>query len=213
MMQRGFFRGAWLLLVPVLLGACVSVDLGGGEDRPLSYVLSDARPVMDTQRDSLPVTVIIQGLSGDPLANSSSIAYALAPGQREVYLLSRWTERPAIAIPRLLMQRLTNRGGFQAVAVLGEGIGGELGLGVAIESIYHDARSSPGTAIIVLRADLIDRSTRELLSRRQFNAEVNLSAIGPASLVDAMGEAVAQVFDALVPWLESESARSLHQGQ
>lgn len=199
-------NAAALLLLLTLLGGCFSVDLGGGEDRLLSYVLADARPVMVPRAEVIPITLIVQGLSGDPMGNSSSIAYSLAPGQRELYQLSRWTERPIIALPRLLMQRLVTRNSFQGVAILGEGVGGELGLGIAIESIYYDASSSPGTVQLNVRADLIERNTRELVARRNFNAGADLSVVGPAAVVDAMSVAVADVFDALIIWLESEAA-------
>lgn len=200
---------AALLLLAIALGGCLSVDLGGGDDRLLSYVLADARPDMDPRTEVIPITVIVQGLSGDPMGNSSSIAYSLAPGQRELYQLSRWTERPIIVLPRLLMQRLVTRSSFRGVALLGEGVGGELGLGIAIESIYHDAQTSPGTVQLTVRADLIERNTRELIARRNFNAAAELSIIGPAAVVEAMNLAVADIFDALVIWLESEAAAAL----
>jgi len=184
----------------------MSLELGGSEDRLLSYVLADARPAMPARDEALTTSVIVQSQGGDPMANSLSIAYSRAPNQRELYQLSRWTERPVSALPRLLVQRLSTRGSFQSVAALGEGVGGDLGVGIVIESIYHDATASPGKVKLSVRADLIKRSTRELLAREIFNAEANLAEIGPANVVEAMGVAVADVFDALVPWLEMEAA-------
>lgn len=193
-------------LATLLLAGCVSVDLGGSADRPVSYVMTDARPSMRPADSTLPVSLIVQGLAGDPMSNSLSIAYSLAPNQRELYQLSRWTERPVHALPRLLIQRLDARGAFQAVAGLGEGVGGELGLGIVIESIYHDVIRDPGHVALSVRADLVDRNTRALRARRTFTTEVPLAELGPAAVVDAMAIAVANVFDELIPWLEAEAA-------
>lgn len=199
----------WLVLAMLLQTGCLSMNLGGSADRLVSYVLVDARPSMSARQEPISTTVIIQSQGGDPMANSLSIAYSLAPNQRELYQLSRWTERPVSALSRLLIQRLHTRGSFQSVAALGEGVGGDLGLNLVIESMYHDATTSPGNVKLSVRADLIQRSTRELLSRQVFNSEADLSVIGPEAVVDAMGIAVADVFDALVPWLETETAAGL----
>ena len=164
----------YLLLSLLLLTGCVSVEMGGGEDRVVSYVFTDARPAMTSQPTQLPATLIIQSLDGDPLANSLSIAYSRNPGERELYQLSRWNERPVSAMPRLLMQRLNSRGTYRSVAALGEGVGGDLGLGIGIESIYHDASINPGNVRLIVRADLIQRATRDLLARRNFSAQDDL---------------------------------------
>jgi ABC-type uncharacterized transport system auxiliary subunit len=189
----------------LLLGSCVSVELGGSEDRQRSYLLTDAGPQMAAAGTTLPVTLVLQSLTGDPLANSLSMAYAMEPGQRELYQLSRWNERPAIAISRQLMQRFDQRGSFQAVVELGEGVGGELGLGIGIETIHHDASSSPGNVQLSIRADLILRGTRELLARNTFATTAALGSAGPDEVASAMGRAMAQLFDELVPWVENNA--------
>jgi len=199
----------WLVLAMLMQTGCLSMNLGGSADRLVSYVLVDSRPSMSARQEPIPTTVIIQSQGGDPMANSLSIAYSQAPNQRELYQLSHWTERPVSALPRLLIQRLHTRGSFQSVAALGEGVGGDLGVNLVIESMYHDAAASPGTVKLSVRADLIERSTRELLSRQVFNTEADLSVIGPEAVVDAMGIAIADIFDALVPWLEAQTVTAL----
>jgi len=195
-----------LTAITLLLGACVSVELGGSEDRQRSYVLADASPDMSIANSVLPVTLVLQSLTGDPLANSLSMAYSMAPGQRELYLLSRWNERPAITISRQLLQRLDRRASFKAVVELGEGVGGELGLGLGIETIYHNASASPGNVQLSIRADLILRGSRELLARNTFTITEPLEQAGPDEVALAMGRAMARLFDELVQWTESNAA-------
>jgi ABC-type uncharacterized transport system auxiliary subunit len=199
-------RMVLLLASSLLLGSCVSVELGGSEDRQRSYLLTDANPEMPAAATTLPVTLVLQSLSGDPLANSLSMAYAMEPGQRELYLLSRWNERPAITISRQLMQRFDRRGSFRSVVELGEGVGGELGLGIGIETIHHDASNSPGNVQLSIRADLILRGSRELLVRNTFAATEPLNSAGPDEVAQAMGRAMARLFDQLVPWVETNAA-------
>jgi ABC-type uncharacterized transport system auxiliary subunit len=194
-----------LAAATLLLGGCFSVELGGSEDRQRSYLLTDATPDMPAANANLPVTLVLQSLSGDPLANSLSMAYAMEPGQRELYLLSRWNERPAITISRQLMQRFDRRGSFKSVVELGEGVGGELGLGLGIETIHHDAIRNPGNVQLSIRADLILRGSRELLARNTFTTTEPLNSAGPDEVALAMGRAMARLFDQLVPWVEASA--------
>lgn len=209
MMMRRLTANLAILALALCLGACVSVELGGGQDRRVGYLLADAQTDMPSRSTPLPTTLVLQILSGDPLANSQAMAFATAPGQREQYQLAYWVQRPVQALPRLLLNRLQTRGAFEGVALLGDGITGTLALGIGIDTLYHDATTAPGAVELGLRADLVDRQTRRLLARRNFKASTPLTQAGPDYVAVATGEAVAMVFDALVPWLEAEAAKAL----
>ncbi|MEZ5596133.1 MAG: ABC-type transport auxiliary lipoprotein family protein [Pseudomonadales bacterium] len=194
-----------VLLAAALLAGCVSVDVGGGSTRQVRFVLEDARPDMTRRDTPAAQSLVLQGFPGNPLASSLSMAYATAPGQREVYQLSTWVQRPTQALLGLLRQRLERRGALATVSILGEGVGGDLLLGIAVEDIYHDAAEKPGVARLTVRADLINRQSRTLLARRTFAATARLAAANPAAFTRAMGEATATLFDELVPWLEASA--------
>jgi len=195
-------------LAAAALAGCVSVQLGGDGARHVDLVLADARPAMP-RRDAPAVrTLLIQAVPADPLANTRSIAYARSPGAREFYQLASWTEPPRQAIARLLQQRLETRGTAEAVGLLGQPIAGDWLLAVGVEAVYHDVATEPGTARLALRAELIDRRARSLAARRTFEATVPVERADSAAAAVALGRAAADIFDALVPWLENELTRA-----
>jgi ABC-type uncharacterized transport system auxiliary subunit len=195
-------------LASVLLAGCVSVQLAGADARHVSLVLADERPSM-ARRDAPAVrALLIQAVPADPIANTRSIAYARANGVREFYQLAFWTEPPRQAIARLLQHRLEARGTAQAVGLLGQPIAADWLLAIGVEAVYHDIGAQPGTARLALRAELIDRRTRTLATRRSFDAAVPAERADSAAAAAALGRAVADTFDALVPWLEDQLVRA-----
>jgi ABC-type uncharacterized transport system auxiliary subunit len=196
------------LIAAAALAGCVSVQLGAEGVRHVDLVLADARPSMP-RRDAPAVrTLLIQAVPADPFANTRAIAYARSPGVREFYQLASWAEPPRQAIARLLQQRLEARGTAEAVGLLGAPIAGDWLLAVGVEAVYHDVATEPGTARLALRAELIDRRARALAARRSFEAAVAVERADSAATAVALGRAAADIFDALVPWLETELARA-----
>ncbi|GIL04419.1 MAG: hypothetical protein BroJett031_09390 [Betaproteobacteria bacterium] len=191
-----------------LLAGCVSVQLGTEGARHVNLVLADARPAMARRDAPAARALLIQAVPADPLANTRSIAYARSPGAREFYQLASWTEPPLRAITRLLQQRLEARGTAEAVGLLGQPIAGDWLLAIGVEAVYHDVAAEPGTARLVLRAELIDRRARTLAARRTFEAAVPVERADSAAAAAALGRAVADTFDALVPWVEEQLARA-----
>lgn len=157
-----------------------------------------------------PTAVLNRRLDGfdRALASTRSIAYARSPGAREFYQLASWTEPPLAAITRLLQQRLEARATAEAVGLLGQPIAGDWLLAIGVEAVYHDVAAEPGTARLVLRAELIDRRARTLAARRTFEAAVPVERAASAAAAAALDRAVADIFDALVPWLEEQLARA-----
>lgn len=195
-------------LFAALLAGCVSVRLGGEGARHVNLVLADARPAMARRDAPAAPALLIQAAPADPLANTRSIAYARAPGAREFYQLASWTEPPLAAITRLLQQRLEAHGTAQAVGLLGQPIAADWLLALGVEAVYHDVAVEPGTARLALRAELIDRRARTLAARRTFEAAVPVERADSAAAAAAFGRAVADLFDALVPWLDEQLLRA-----
>lgn len=196
------------VMFAALLAGCVSVRLGAEGARHVSLVLADARPAMARRHTPAVRALLIQAAPADPLANTRSIAYARSPGAREFYQLASWIEPPLAAITRLLQQRLETRGTARTVGLLGQPIAADWLLAIGVETVYHDVATEPGAARLVLRAELIDGRARTLAARRSFEAAVPVERADSAAAAAALGRAVADVFDALVPWLEEELARA-----
>ncbi len=201
------------VLMAVLLSACVSVEVGNGESPQTQFVLSDARatsaaPAGESRAATRSENLLLASVSADPLADGTPFAYARHPGERSVYQLSTWSERPARRIPQLLQQRIEARGSFGTVAMLGDPIRADLLLTLAVEEIYHDVAHEPGQARLRLQATLYRRHERLQLAKRSFSASVAVPEARAAAAASAMNQAVAETFDQLLPWLEREAARA-----
>ncbi len=193
---------ALLASVALLLAGCVTVDIGGESPAYTQYVLSDAGPMPARRAAPVADSLLIQSDLGDPLADTPSIAYARRKGERALYQLATWTERPARRIAQLVQRRLDARGSFRAVAALGQPLHSDWLLAVAIDDIHHDIVTAPGSARLAVRASLFDRRNRTLVAQHEFSADVAAAEANSAAAAAAMNHAVAQVLDALVPWLE-----------
>jgi cholesterol transport system auxiliary component len=195
----------WIALV---LAGCVTVELGGEGVAQTQYVLVDAGPMPSRRAAPIAESLLIQTETGDPLADTLSIAYARRAGERAMYQLATWTDRPSRRIPQLLQRRLDASGSFGAVAALGQPLNADWMIAVAIDDIYHDVATDPGRARLTVRASLFDRRKRALAAQRSFSADVTVAEAKSAAAAAAMNQAVARVLDAIVPWLEQEVDRA-----
>ncbi|MDH4053315.1 MAG: ABC-type transport auxiliary lipoprotein family protein [Rubrivivax sp.] len=193
---------ASLLLVASLVCGCVSI--GSGADAPAhAYLqLSDAGKV---QRLAAPLVdaLLIQPQPAGALADTVSIAYSRAPDVFGYYQFASWVERPVRALPRLLQQRLQERGVAGAVGQLGDTMRADWLLSLRVVSLYHDVRSAPGQARLLLQAELFDRRQRQRVAIGSFSADVPAARADATAAAAAMSQAVSQSFDALGPWLEA----------
>lgn len=195
-----------VMATSLLLAGCINVDLGRDGVRQVQLVLEDARPATAARAAPLAPALVIQPAPGDPLADTTAIAYSRTPGERAFYQLATWHERPVRALPRLLQQRLESRGSFGAIALIGQPIQSDWLLAIAIDTIYHDVQSEPGSARLVVRAELIDRQARRLVARRLFSASVPVAEANSTAAAAAFGRGLADILDALVPWIEQQTA-------
>lgn len=200
-------RRACLLagLAPGLLSGCMSFSLGGDTPAQTQYRLSDPGAATAPRRaQPLVAALLIQPKAVDAVADTVSIAYSRKANAFAYYQFATWTERPLRQVPRLLQQRLEARGLASAIGVVGEPLRSDWLLVVGIETLHHDVAAPPGQARVALTAELFDRRDRTRLARRQFAVAVPAASADAAAATSAMSTALAQAFDALVPWLETE---------
>lgn len=197
---------AWLIAAgAALLAGCVSI--GTSDTPPMAYyVLADARPADAAAPAGATATLAVHSAGSDPLADSTAIAYSRQPGQRSLYQLAAWTERPSRRLAQLAQQRLQARGRFAAVTQLGQPVGTDWLLTVALDSMVHDISSEPGQARIALRADLIYRPGRTLVAQRVFTTAPAVAQAAPGAAVAAFAIGTADVLDQLAEWVESSVA-------
>lgn len=197
------------LLVPLWLAACVSVGAGSDAGPQLQLQLVDAAAAAPVRR-TLPLVdaLLIQPLPADGMADTVAIAYSRRSHEFAFYQLANWTERPVRQLPRLLQRRLESRGVAGAVGLMGEPLRADWLLTLAIDTLHHDVSVSPGQARLALTAELFDRRQAGRVARRSFVAAVPTPAAGSPAAATALSQAVGQVFDEMLPWLEDELQRA-----
>ena len=197
------------LLAPLLLSACFSIGTGSEAGPQLHRQLVDNGAEPARRAQPLVQALLIQPLPADALADTVSIAYSRSSHEFAFYQLATWTERPVRQLPRLLQQRLEARGVAAAVGLLGEPLRADWLLTLAVDTLHHDVSLPPGQARLAVTVELFDRRSQARAARRSFTASVPTARADSAAAAAAMSQAVAAVFDEMLPWLEDELQRAL----
>ncbi|MBI3156138.1 MAG: membrane integrity-associated transporter subunit PqiC [Burkholderiales bacterium] len=201
-------RGAAALVLAASSG-CVSVGIGGDVAAHAQLALHDASatPVVALAAPIVPA-LLVQPQPAGALADTQAIAYSRRAHEFAFYQLASWTERPVRQLPRLLQRRLEARGLAGAVGLLGEPLRADWLLSLGIDTLHHDVAAPPGSGRVAITVDLFDRRTRARVARRSFEASMPAAEANSAAAAQAMSQAVARVFDELLPWLEAELRRA-----
>ncbi len=202
--QNAPVRRIVALFAPLLLAGCVSLGNGDAPAPHTYLVLHDAAAVSPRRAEPLVPALLIHPLPADALADTASIAYSRRAHQFAFYQLASWAERPVRQLPRLLQRRLEARGVAAAMGILGEPLRADWLLTIGVDTLHHDVSAPPGLARLALTVELFDQRKRTRVARRQFEASAPTAAADSAAAAAALSQAVARVFDALVPWLEDE---------
>lgn len=200
-------RSARLLVcaVAVALAGCVSVGIGSEASQQRMFVLNDPGTVTRLVQPVVPA-LLIQPMPSGMVADTLAIAYSRRAHELAFYQLATWHERPVRQIPRLLQQRLEARGVAGAVGLIGDPLRGDWLLTLRVDRLEHDIATVPGTAHVALTAELFDRRQPGRIARQQFNSEATVASADSAAAAQAMSRALAQNFNALLPWVEAQLA-------
>lgn len=196
-------------LVLAASSGCVSVGIGDDPAAHTHLALRDASTA-SVARLAVPLVpaLLLQPQPAGALADTQAIAYSRQAHEFAFYQLASWTERPVRQLPRLLQRRLEARGLAGAVGLLGEPLRADWLLALGIDTLHHDVAAAPGSGRVAITVDLFDRRTRTRVARRSFEASMPAASADSAAAAQAMSQAVARVFDELLPWLEAELRRA-----
>lgn len=196
---------AWKIAVAVVLAAALAGCLSQLERRAPHYHVLEAPGEPAKARATRAATLFIASTTAAGFYDAQPIAFSRQPGSRGYYQLNRWTERPSRRIHALLLERLRQSGGFEAVVgPSASGLRGDLVLETRLEELYHDAATRPGTARVTLSATLTDPAQRELVARRSFTRSAPAASYDAAGAVAGFNQAVGALLDDVVAWVDAE---------
>lgn len=191
------------------LAGCVSVGIGNESAALAQFALRDDGATPAKRAQPLVPALVIQAVPADALGDTTAIAYSRRPGEYLFYQLASWTERPVRVLPRLLQRRLEASGLAGAVGLAGEPLRSDWLLQLSVDEIVHELATEPGSGRVAITLELFDRRSRTRVARRSFDARVPAQRTDSAAAVASLSQAVGQVFDAALPWLEAELRRAL----
>ncbi len=190
----------------VALAALLAGCAGSGPHEPFRYFVLDApvvAPAAPAASTAAPIdaTLLVLPTVAASFYATQEMAYSKTEGTRAYYQFSSWTEPPDTAVTRALIARIDAGHVFRTVALAGNGMRGSLVLSTQLLEIYHDASSSPGTAKIVVAAELREPAKRTMVARRTFNVAVPATSFDAAGAAQGFRAGLGQLGDEMTAWL------------
>lgn len=194
-----------LFLSFVLLTGCV---FSGNKPASLAlYDLGLRTVTKPTAVAPIQASILMTEITAPVWLTSPAMQYRLAyhdPARIYHYAHSRWATPPAKLLTRRIqddLSQLTRKG----VISNHEGLKSDYALHLELEEftqVFDQPQSS--RAIIRLRANLVERTTRQLLSQHKFSAEQATATADAAGAVAALIQLSDQVSGELMQWLASQ---------
>jgi cholesterol transport system auxiliary component len=194
----------------VLVAGCVNVLPEAGP-APQIYRLEGAPPVVQAMTASVvPIDADYAALTvvvPEPLASralSSDRVAVMTSGDHLSYAAgARWSERAPLVVQNRVLLAFEDDGRIGAAVRPEDGVQTDYELRldmIRFEAVYRNGDSAAPTAIVDLRAKLIDRRSRDLVASRRFDAEETAGENRLGSIIAAFDGAMNQIAPQLVDW-------------
>ena len=160
---------------------------------------------------ALPFSLLLLDQTNDPFLNSRKIVYSSGGLKRSSYQLASWVESPSRQMTRALGTRLRNSGHYSSVAFSDSGAVADFSVNVRLTQFYHDTEQEPGSARVGVAVELVDGSSRTIITDKTFNHSAQLEAYNAESAVAALNKASRDALAAVQKWLRGELQRRAKQ--
>ncbi len=148
-------------------------------------------------------TLLVAPTTGAAFYDTQEIVFSRSEGTRAYYRYSHWTEAPSQRMSTLLLERLAQAGTFRSVAEGTSGVRGRWLLRTHIVEILHESGTPPGSAKVVVTAELSEPGQRAMLARRTFMGTAPAATHDADGAVRAMGVALGGVLDQIAAWADT----------
>lgn len=204
--MRKVARPAGALFIALALSACINLGVDKNAPPLTHFVLDDLGRTAPAHTPR-PLTLVVLDTQVPAFYDTDSLAYSDQTGTRSYYRYARWTERPGKRFTELLNLRLERENLY--AAVVGDGqVRGDWLLETELLEFYHDATHPPGTAKVLLRADVVDLATHKLVGHKLFSASADLASFDAAGAHEGFTQSATRLLDDLMDWLITLPARN-----
>ena len=155
-------------LLAALLAGCTALQPQQSAN-PTLYLL-DAQPARAAARPPRGLVLTVEMPRARPGFATAQMAYVREPHKLDYYANNRWVDAPARMLAPLLVQALSQTGGFGAVVQAPSSVNADLRLDTELIRLQQDFSVQPSRVQLTLRAQLVDLKTSAVLATREFDA-------------------------------------------
>ncbi len=186
-----------LPLAALLLAGCTSLIAPHGADDVFLLPAPPATAAPGATPLAIGLAVAVPGATG--LLDSRALLISPQADQVQVYAGARWAERPGAMLRQHLLAALAAQGLTRAVPA-DSGALTRCTLESDLDDFRAYVRGSHASVRVVLQLRLIDNASRALLAQHRFEAESPAAGTRASDVVEAFGNASAQVIEAAAAW-------------
>jgi len=190
------------------LSACSAFN-PTARSQPTFYSLDSARieqPGLSTAKSASLPTLIVNPTHAASGFDSKHIIYVRKAHQLEYYAHSEWSDTPARMLTPLIVSAIATRGAFRAVIPTPSAAAGDLRLDSEIIRLQLDTSTAPSRVRFTLRSYVLDDTTREVLTWREFDESIGVQSEDPYGTVIAANHAVRNVLERLTVFCTDAAA-------
>lgn len=196
----------------VLVAGCVNVLPQAGP-APQIYRLEGAPQAAMSAAVASAAHAELTIVVPEPLASralSSDRVAVMMGGDHLSYAAgARWSERAPLVVQDHVLRAFEDDGRIGAAVRPEDGVQTDFELRldmIRFEAVYRDGEAAAPTAMVELRAKLVDRRSRDLLASRRFDAEATAGENRLGAIIAAFDGAMNQISPALVDWTLTSAA-------
>ena len=205
--MRTFFRHltiASLLILP----SCVSL-VKPPKEATITYLLNlnDVAPA--TEGEPLPLVLYVPRATAPSFLDSTKIVFSRSADTVNAYQYAQWAEPPPARLTSLLVQQLEQRGIFKAVTRHTSATSPDLALNIDLLDFRHDATATPGTAVLRLRAEIVDTKNSRIVATRLFDERADVASADAASVAQTLGDLARRSVKNVTDWIGELASKPL----
>lgn len=196
------------LLITSVLPACGGLFGGRNREPTQTYMFSprEFEAVRDVDSDLILLVSPVQSVGHD----SQHMTYTMRPYERTYYAFSRWADSPPRMIEPLVVQAMEASGLFGAVIDASSSVVADVRLDLDLLVLQHEFHTERSQGRMVMRAQLNDLASNEILSTRVFQSVAPAPSENAYGGVLALNLALENILLEMASWVSDELAPAAH---
>ena len=162
----------------------------------------DPLPPLTTARVPAGPVLVVQVPAAAPGFDTTHIVYTQQPSRLQTFALHEWVDTPAKMLAPLLVAALERGGNFTAVVQAPSAARGRMQLDTQLLRLQHEFGPLPSRVRLVLRAQLVDTASRQVMATREFEQVAQSQTEDAPGGVAAAQQAVHVLLGDLARWCQ-----------